>query len=140
MSTFYRSPGSYTVRVGSTEKSRGGVVYRVQSYRRHANFDRATIDWDYALLQLDQSIQFNRATKPIRLIGAQQRVEDGTMALISGWGTTQSAEPNSILHGAEVPIVNQQVCVNAYRRTGTVTPRMLCAGLLDRGGKDSCQG
>lgn len=57
----------------------------------------------------------------------------------TGWGTTQSSESNRILHGAEVPILNQQVCANAYRRTGSITPRMMCAG-LEQGGKDSCQG
>lgn len=106
---------------------------------RHEKFDPATIDWDYALLELERSIQFSGVSKPIKLIGSQQRVLDRTVCLITGWGTTQTSESNRILHGAEVPIVNQDVCTNAYRHTGSITPRMICAG-LDQGGKDSCQG
>lgn len=111
----------------------------MKSYIRHENFERATIDWDYALLHVEQSIRFSEVAKPIRLISPQQRVPDRSVCLVSGWGNTQSSESSSILHGAEVPIVNQQVCTNAYRHTGTITDRMLCAG-LDQGGKDSCQG
>lgn len=107
---------------------------------RHENFEPATIDWDYALLEVEQSIRFSEAAKPIKLVSSQQRVQDRTVCLVTGWGTTQSSEPNSILHGAEVPIINQQVCANAYRHTGTITDRMLCAGLFEQGGKDSCQG
>lgn len=58
---------------------------------------------------------------------------------LPGWGATQSSETNAIIHGAEIPVLNQQVCANTYRRAGTITPRMMCAGLLE-GGKDSCQG
>lgn len=105
----------------------------------HEKFERATIDWDYALLELDQSIRFSEVSKPIRLIGLQQNVQERTMCLVTGWGSTQSAESNRILHGAEVPILNQQVCANAYRHTGSITPRMMCAG-LDQGGLDACQG
>lgn len=61
-------------------------------------------------------------------------------AFSTGWGTTLSSESNRILHGAEIPIINQQACINAYSRAGTITPRMMCAGLLNQGGKDSCQG
>lgn len=106
---------------------------------QHENFQRATIDWDYALLELDQNIRFSDLAKPIRLIGSQQTVQDQTVCLVTGWGSTQSAESNRILHGAEVPVMNQQVCANAYRHAGSITPRMMCAGLA-QGGKDSCQG
>lgn len=84
MNTFYRSPGSYTVRVGTSTKSIGGVVYRVQSYLRHENFVQSTIDWDFALLRLDQSIRFNENAKPIKLVSAQQQLKDRTVCLVTG--------------------------------------------------------
>lgn len=150
--------------MGSNENASGGLVYAVKRILRHENFEPSTIDWDYALVELEQSIRFSEAVKPIRLIGIQQSVQDHMIALVTGthlhgfllviepfstvltalfligWGSTLSSESNRILHGAEIPIINQQACANAYRRAGTITPRMMCAGLLDQGGKDSCQG
>lgn len=41
---------------------------------------------------------------------------------------------------AEVPLVNQQRCVEAYESFGGITPRMICAGFEKQGGKDACQG
>lgn len=107
----------------------------------HEKFKRSTIDWDYALLELEDSIEFSDTVQPIKLIDTKQKVIDNTMALVTGWGNTQnSSESNQILRGVEVPVVNQKKCRDAYMRTGFITPRMLCAGVVDKGGKDSCQG
>lgn len=40
---------------------------------------------------------------------------------------------------AEIPIVNQQVCKDAYKEVKGITARMICAG-KKTGGRDSCQG
>lgn len=53
---------------------------------------------------------------------------------------TSMSSTNVLFIIAEVPIVNQKVCINAYSSFGGITPRMICAGLLEQGGKDSCQG
>ncbi len=36
-----------------------------------------------------------------------------------------------------VPVVSNSNCDDAYG--GTITSNMICAGLLNQGGKDSCQ-
>lgn len=60
--------------------------------------------------------------------------------MVTGWGNTQSATESRLkLRGAEVPIVNQEKCEEAYKRYGGITARMICAG-FDQGGKDACQG
>lgn len=41
---------------------------------------------------------------------------------------------------AEVPLVNQKKCQEAYASFGDITPRMICAGFYKEGGKDACQG
>lgn len=43
------------------------------------------------------------------------------------------------LHLAEIPIVNQKICADAYKDVKSITARMICAG-QETGGKDSCQG
>lgn len=91
------------------------------------------------MLELKDSIDFNEQSKPIALAGAQERITDNTTCLVTGWGVTQSLESRQRLRGAEVPIVNQQKCEQAYKRVGGITERMICAG-FDKGGKDACQG
>lgn len=48
-------------------------------------------------------------------------------------------ESRDRLRAAIVPTVNQEVCNNAYAGFGGVTDRMICAGLLNDGGKDACE-
>lgn len=43
------------------------------------------------------------------------------------------------LRAAEVPVVNQEACGQAYESFGGITDRMICAGHTE-GGKDACQG
>ena len=45
-----------------------------------------------------------------------------------------------MIYSAEVPLVNQKRCQVAYMRDAPITPRMICAGFYDQGGKDACQG
>lgn len=129
-----------TVRIGSTECGNGGSVYKVKRFLKHKNFDHKTVDWDFALLELEDGIQFSDAAKPIKMIDRRQKTSDQTMCLVTGWGSTNPSfiQSNGQLLAAEVPIMNQNKCVDAYKSRRGVTPRMLCAG-LEQGGKDACQ-
>lgn len=129
---------SYTVRIGSTLKQKGGTLHKVKRIVQHKQYNGRIVDFDYSLLELVDSIQFNEASQPISLPEEQDRVEDNQTCLVTGWGETKSYERNDKLRGAEVPIVNQEKCSKAYRRYGGVTARMLCAG-FDKGGIDACQ-
>lgn len=100
-----------------------------------------TLDYDYSLLELVDSIQFNKAAQPISLPDDQDHVKDNQTCFVTGWGETKSSEPRESLRGTEVPIVNQEKCSKAYvLGFHHITPRMVCAGFLDIGGKDSCNG
>lgn len=45
-----------------------------------------------------------------------------------------------MIYLAEVPLVNQRKCQDAYSSFSPITPRMICAGFYAEGGKDACQG
>lgn len=135
------NPANIIVRVGTTNKSKGGSLHKVKRIVQNEMFNRYSIDYDFSLLELQDSIEFNENVQPIKLVDSDQKIIDNTMCLVTGWGNTQSAtESNAKLRGAEVPIVNQDTCIKAYRNTNGITPRMMCAGLLNKGGKDACQG
>lgn len=109
---------------------------RVSRVFTHKQFNRKTIDYDFALLELESALEFDDSRKPVALSDSNERVPDGTSCLVTGWGNTESInESSSRLRGAEVPVVSQTVCARAYRRYGGITARMLCAGFA-KGGKD----
>lgn len=93
------------------------------------------------MLELATDITFDSTMQPIKLPGQNKQYPDDTPALVTGWGNTQSVdESRDRLRAALVPIVNQELCSDAYSAFGGVTDRMICAGLLIEGGKDACQG
>lgn len=108
----------------------------VERIEQHQQFNYSNIDYDYSLLKLSKPLNFSDSINAIKLPSIFDKVRDGTLCLVTGWGNTQnSTESRNNLRGAEVPIVNQRKCSNAYARYGGVTPRMVCAG-FEIGGKD----
>jgi len=132
-------PEKLKIRAGSSSNAKGGEIIGVKQVIRHEKFDRAAIDYDYAVLQLNESISFDETKQPIKLHGYGDVFPDGTIAYTSGWGNTQDNSDQSKLRRAEIPIVNQKVCEDAYKSVKSITARMICAG-QKKGGRDSCQG
>lgn len=103
---------------------------------QHRQFNFSNIDYDYSLLELVEKINFTDSVQPIRLPSVFDKIRDGSICLVTGWGNTMNtSESRDSLRGANVPIVNQRKCSQQYMRYGGITGRMICAG-YDRGGKD----
>lgn len=52
----------------------------------------------------------------------------------------QGGSSTDDLMAVSVPIVDRLTCSEAYKSVKPITNRMICAGQLNDGGKDSCQG
>ena len=66
-----------------------------------------------------------------------------TIFTVSGWGLNdENGELNEELHHVDVPWVSDAQCRAAYRgiQTAEVTDRMICAGNVQEGDVDSCNG
>lgn len=106
----------------------------------HPQFSGSTLDFDYALIKLSGDSKY----RPIDLNRVEPTIpseNDPFMVWTSGWGTTSEGSytlPN-ILQKVEIPLVSAAACNATNVYNGTITDRMLCAG-LPMGGKDSCQG
>ena len=63
----------------------------------------------------------------------------GEKLTVSGWGRLESNgySPN-VLHSVDVPFVPNTVCQKKYGID--ITDQMMCAGNIEDGGIDSCQG
>lgn len=125
------------IRFGSTTHSNGGQTYSIKRAILHSKYNSAKIDFDYGLIELKDALRFDDRVQPITLPELDKFVEDDTTCTVTGWGNTlNSSESSSKLRAAEVPIVNQEICDEAYSKYGGVTPRMICAGNYKEGGKD----
>ena len=100
--------------------------------------------FDIALLRLAQPIE---GYQTMKVVGADEDAtwKPGTQSTIIGWGATkEGGDVSDVLKEAQVPILSDADCANAYRVAGPVSDynamNMICAGYLGRGGTDTCQG
>ncbi|XP_051741852.1 trypsin I-P1-like isoform X7 [Ctenopharyngodon idella] len=106
---------------------------------RHSNYNNQPNNNDIALVQLNSSVPFSDYIRPVCLAAAGSVFSSGTESWVTGWGTLQSGgQLPDTLQEVMIPIVSNSDCDNAYGRF--ITGNMICAGLLNEGGKDSCQG
>ncbi|XP_022814457.1 trypsin, alkaline C-like [Spodoptera litura] len=105
---------------------------------------------DVAIVRLNNAAVYSNNVQPARIAGANYNLADGTVVTHIGWGTLWSDGPSSqqLMH-VDVKIINQKLCAERYAYLKTlpgyggwpdITDNMLCAGILDVGGKDACQG
>lgn len=104
----------------------------------HKEFNDDTNENDIALLLLDEPFVINENVAPISIPKQGQNTTDDV--LVSGWGDLESGgtSPDS-LQKVQISTIDDGTCQKAYPEE-KITSSMLCAGLLDEGGKDSCQG
>ncbi|XP_062698993.1 trypsin-1-like [Aedes albopictus] len=127
------------VRVGSSRHAEGGQQVRVRRCEVHPRWNPSTIDYDFALLELEEVLVLGKDVQAVVLPAKDEAVAYGKVLLVCGWGkTVNGGSANSpTLRAVNVPVVNQKQCERAYSNFVQVTPRMLCAGHAE-GGKDMC--
>lgn len=132
------------VRVGTKYSNEGGKIYHVKQIIRHGRYNDSTINFDFALLELTEAIEFdNRTIKAIPLPSVHDSVSEHQMCFVSGWGSEKYnyiSHPK-VLKGVEIPIVSNAECeqalsINIFRRLH-VTKQMMCAGF--RNGGENCK-
>ncbi|KAK9978854.1 hypothetical protein ABG768_020592 [Culter alburnus] len=109
---------------------------------RHPNYNDQPHNNDIALIQLNSSVTFSDYIKPVCLAAAGSVFSADTESWVTGWGTLQfgGTLPDT-LQEVMIPIVNNSDCDKAYRGFNiSITSNMICAGLLNQGGKGQCQG
>lgn len=134
-----QSASRLKVRVGSSFKSKDGDLVTVEEITVHPSYNPFTIDYDFALLKLSESLVLGENVKAIKLPEQDKSPSAGTHCTVSGWGNTlKPNESTAQLRAVTVPIVDQEACNKAYGDFYGITPRMICAG-YEEGGKDSCK-
>lgn len=130
------------VEAGIVNLSSAGQIFSVSAIEVHPSYNSSTSDYDIALLTLSSSAS---SVGTVALVDADSEpvvVSPGTDAIVTGWGTlSEGGSSPDRLQQVTVPILSNSECNGAYSPHGqSITSRMICAGLLGVGGKDSCQG
>lgn len=104
----------------------------------HPDYNRMTFDYDIALLELSEPLQFSNTIQPICLPSSSHVFPAGMSCWVTGWGALrEGGQKSQTLQKASVKIINDTVCNEVTE--GQLTSRMLCSGFL-LGGVDACQG
>ena len=121
------------------KKDRKEILVNVSKLFLHGQYDPKTMDYDIALIKLENPVKLSKMVRPVCLPDESITFRSGTSCYVTGFGVTeQGGEVSTTLQEASVPIVPHETCQAAYK-TKTITPRMFCAGFA-KGGIDACQG
>lgn len=130
------------IRAGSSLRTSGGVHILVRRIIEHEDYNVPIyFDNDIALMFLESALTFGSGIQAVGLPPQGLVVEHGIDARVSGWGAlSQGGAPPEILQVVTVPIVSNDICGQAYVELNPITDGMICAGDLEEGGRDACQG
>ncbi|XP_058452857.1 trypsin 3A1-like [Malaya genurostris] len=131
-------PTKLTIRAGSSYFGSGGVVVLVRQIHLHP-LQNGFKNYDFALLELSESLPISENIQPIPLPARTETFEDGKQCVVSGFGFEDHDELSSDLRAAFVTVDDQQWCINYFAGRADVTESMICAGFNQKG-IDSCGG
>ena len=119
-----------------------GDEHNVARVVPHPKYNRRTLDYDYAILELSNDIPLTATSKArAACLPTADTDVSGANFTVSGWGTlSYGGGSPSVLHSVTVPHVADETCNEIYAVYGGITDRMMCAGGLAENTVDSCQG
>lgn len=127
------SESTLNVRIGSeTRLSAAYKPYKIKTLIVHDKYNRESFENDIALLKLKETLSFSES---FRAICFSQLVElpEASSGIAVGYGSTEKSTGHSdILHQVEIPIVDQEDCLdsdsNFFRKH--LFPGNFCAGQI----------
>ncbi|TRY60286.1 hypothetical protein DNTS_009657, partial [Danionella cerebrum] len=110
---------------------------RVRSVITHSRYNRAVVDYDISLVELESEVTLTPFVRPVCLPQPGQLPQSDQYCYITGWGHAGHHLPFKLQEGP-VRIISESLC-QSYFDMKTITSRMLCAG-YEAGTIDSCMG
>ncbi|XP_046961253.1 trypsin, alkaline B-like isoform X3 [Vanessa cardui] len=135
------SPNVWRIRVGSSYASSGGSTHNVGSLIIHPDYNNM-LDNDIGIFRVSSSFSLGGNVQPGRFAGPNYNVADGQAVWTAGWGAIYYGGPRSEqLRHVQIFTVNYTVCRRNYNIISVTIPEtQMCAGILDQGGRDFCEG
>ncbi|XP_043520749.1 trypsin 3A1-like, partial [Frieseomelitta varia] len=131
----------FSIKAGTSDLTNdAAVVIDAEEIIVHEKYNRKTADYDIALIRLEKPLVYGTRVRPILLAPIADHYAAGSKAMVTGWGVMRNNGPLATqLRKVQVPLISSAQCSRLYV-TRPITRRMICAGYVDIGGKDSCQG
>ncbi|CAH2326045.1 ovochymase-2 isoform X1 [Pelobates cultripes] len=106
----------------------------------HAEFNRKSMNYNIALLQVREPFQFNSFIRPICLPNKDTEAKASMLCVVSGWGLQGKGVLKATkLQQLEVPILLNDICKAYYAsHPGGITDQMFCAGFPAGNRNDTC--
>ncbi|XP_070622001.1 suppressor of tumorigenicity 14 protein [Erythrolamprus reginae] len=138
----YGDPTLWTAYMGlldQEKRSNSHVQKRnIKRIISHPYFNDFTYDYDIAVMELSNPVEFSKEIIPICLPDISHEFPVGEDLTVTGWGRThETAAGASILQKANIRVINQTMCESLM--ANQITQQMMCVGILT-GGIDACQG
>ncbi|CAG4988574.1 unnamed protein product [Colias eurytheme] len=130
------------IRAGSTYRNTGGSVHYVDFERNHPDYNKAFAnDADISVFKLLTPLVYSSSIQRGTIVSKGFVIPDNYPVVHAGWGALYSQGPLSpVLQDVTIYTVNREECASRYGKHGLViTENMICAGVLDVGGRDACQ-
>ncbi|KAL0868676.1 hypothetical protein ABMA27_008127 [Loxostege sticticalis] len=138
------APHLRRIRYGTTYRLRGGTINYVEKEFNHPSFDlEMSYDGDITVVRLRRPIIYSTVATVATLIYHGARILDNIPVVHAGWGDTIEGvySPSEHLLDVQIYTINNDLCRERYMTANeTVTENMICAGVLDVGGRDACSG
>jgi trypsin len=135
-----------SVKAGVLNLKEEGVTFKIKRTIKHPKYNSSTMTHDYALVELEEAIDFKKTKlKAVKLANMKfeqdGNQDEGLDSTVYGFGNLASGRPNSAkgLNKVVVPIVSNETANMPEAYDGQVDETMIAAGYAS-GGKDSCQG
>ncbi|PZC86953.1 hypothetical protein B5X24_HaOG200355 [Helicoverpa armigera] len=136
--------------LGSSLSDSEDIVHTLNRVVLHPQYDHSALNFDVAILHFNNPAVYSNNVQAGSIAGSNYHVADGATVTHIGWGRLWDQGPTSQqLMRVDVNIINHQLCTERYAYLKSqenygwlpdVTSNMLCAGVLNEGGRDACGG
>uniref|UniRef100_A0A2A4JSY0 Peptidase S1 domain-containing protein n=1 Tax=Heliothis virescens TaxID=7102 RepID=A0A2A4JSY0_HELVI len=132
------------VRAGSSYRNTGGILANADHAYNHPSYGLRGYDGDISVIRLRTSLEYSPVIQQATIVSQGFQIPDNLPVVHAGWGAISQGGPLSpVLLETTIYTINNQLCAARYLTLPfpqIVTENMICAGILDVGGKDACQG
>ncbi|CAB3247832.1 unnamed protein product [Arctia plantaginis] len=105
----------WRVRLGTSERSSGGVIHNVVKIIIHPHYDIKPSEADVAIVRLTTKAVYSSTIAAVRIAGAYYHINDGTPITAIGWGQLEvgGVSPNQLQH-VQLDVINLELCAERY--------------------------
>ncbi|XP_045778931.1 trypsin, alkaline C-like [Maniola jurtina] len=137
-------PSQRRIRAGATYRNFGGSLAYVQDVYNHPSYGTNGFEGDISVIRLANPLVYSPVVQQTSIPPQDSIIPDNLPVIHAGWGaTSQGGATSEVLRDVQIYTINNTLCAERYAsllNRPQVTERMICAGILDVGGKDACQG